>query len=128
MQQREWLDTYLEGWRTGDADKSLQATAPGFFYDDPDTGRIDRDGFVQFFCDFQTAGAAMAGGAASVPFLEYSDLTVTDTNPAIAWCWWRVVGTEFRGAACIRFDKTGVLSERIAYFTNNPNETALPEG
>lgn len=128
MQQREWLDIYLEGWRTGEAGRSLSATAPGFFYDDPDTGRIDRAGFVRFFEDFQAAGAEMAGGAVPVPFLEYSDLTVTDTNPATAWCWWRVTGTEFRGAAFIRFDATGVLSERIAYFTNNPNETALPEG
>ncbi|WP_343211557.1 hypothetical protein QEZ52_22295 (plasmid) [Aliisedimentitalea scapharcae] len=130
MQQREWLDLYLEGWRTGDADLSLSATAPAFFYDDPDTGRIRRDGFRRFFEKFRAAGAEMAGGKVPVPFLQYSDLTVVDTNPAvapaIAWCWWRVTGTEFRGAACIRFDQTGVLNERIAYFTDNPNETAIP--
>ncbi|MBE1281717.1 MAG: hypothetical protein GJ676_00250 [Rhodobacteraceae bacterium] len=125
MQQREWLDIYLEGWRTGDAEMSLSATSPGFFYDDPDTGRIVRSGFLRFFADFKAAGASLAGGKVPMPFLDYSDLTVVDTNPAIAWCWWCVTGTDFRGTACIRFDQSGVLSERIAYFTSNPTETTI---
>ncbi|WP_120633621.1 hypothetical protein [Ruegeria sp. EL01] len=126
MTQREWLDTYLEGWRTGNPAQSLAATTADFFYDDPDTGRIKRSDFVQFFEDFMAAGAEMAGGRVPSPFLTYSDVTIVEGSPGIAWCWWQVTGTEFRGTACICFDDTGVLSERIAYFTNAPNETALP--
>lgn len=128
MQGRDKLETYLEGWRTGDGKLSLSATAPGFFYDDPDTGRIRRDGLPDFVESFKAAGASLCGGQVPAPFLQYSDLTVSGGAPAIAWCWWRVTGTDFQGAACIRFDETGVLSERIAYFTNDPDETAIPEG
>ena len=128
MTERTWLDAYLEAWRTGDAGRSLAATAPGFYYDDPDTGRVTRDGFVAFFDAFLAAGTDMAGGRQPAPFLIYNDMVIAEGAPSTAWCWWLVNGTAFRGAACIRFDQTGVLSERIAYFTRDPQETPLPEG
>ena len=127
MTNENWLEIYLEGWRTGNAALSLSATAPGFYYDDPATGRIQRDGLEQFIEDFKSAGAEVTGGQVPSPFLEYTDLIIGGTDPAIAWCWWCVSGTDFRGAACIRFDKSGVLSERIAYFTDNPSAVAVPE-
>ena len=126
MKTRHWLETYLEGWRTGDAEKSLRATAAEFFYDDPATGRVHRENFVEFVEAFKAAGAELAGGQLPSPFLQYSNLTVGDTNPATAWCWWRVTGTDFQGAAVIRFNDDGILSERIAYFTENPVATAIP--
>lgn len=132
MVRQDWLEAYLEGWRTGDPVKSLGATASGFYYDDPDTGRVARSGFVAFFEAFMAAGAKMAGGQLPVPFLTYDDLTIVGRpdggGPGIAWCWWQVTGTDFRGTACIRFDGSGVLNERIAYFTDAPNETPLPDG
>ncbi|WP_170763071.1 hypothetical protein [Ruegeria lacuscaerulensis] len=127
MNAQQWLDTYLEGWRTGDAEKSLSATVPDFFYDDPATGRICRDKFVQFVEDFKAAGAELAGGQVPSPFLQYSDITVSAANPATAWCWWRVTGTNFQGAAIIRFGDAGVISERIAYFTTDPVATPIPD-
>lgn len=126
MKARQRLEAYLEGWRTGDAEKSLHATAETFFYDDPATGRIHRGDFVEFVEAFKAAGAKMAGGKLPSPFLQYSNLTIGDANPATAWCWWRVTGTDFQGAAVIRFDDDGILSERIAYFTANPVATAIP--
>lgn len=126
MTQRDRLESYLEGWRNGDPARSLAATAPGFFYDDPATGRVSQDGFIQFFNDFMAAGAALTGGTLADPFLTFSDVTIVEGQPGIAWCWWQITGTEFRGTACIRFDDSGVLSERIAYFTDTPRETPLP--
>ena len=96
MQGRELFDKYLEGWRTGDGALSLSMTAPGFYYDDPDTGRVRREEFLQFVEDFKTAGAGMAGGQVPTPFLQYSDLTLTGENPSTAWCWWRVSGSSFQ--------------------------------
>jgi len=127
METQNWLEIYLEGWRTGDGALCLSATSPEFYYDDPATGRILREGLVQFVDDFKAAGAQMVGGPVPSPFLHYSDLTISGDNPGIAWCWWCVNGTDFRGTACIRFDRSGVLNERIAYFTDKPNETPLPK-
>jgi len=128
VKAQQWLEIYLEGWRTGDAEKSLNATVSDFFYDDPATGRIKRDAFVQFVEEFKAAGAELAGGDVPSPFLHYTDVTVSGANPATAWCWWCVTGTDFQGAAVIRFDDSGILSERIAYFTRDPVETAIPAG
>ena len=121
MTARQHLETYLEGWRTGDAQKSLSAVVPDFHYDDPNTGRIYRSGFVDFIEDFKAAAADLNGGQLGTPFLEYSDTVVdTTTNPASVWCWWRATGTDLQGAALIHFDDSGVLSERIAYFSKLP--------
>lgn len=127
MASKQWLNTYLEGWRTGNGVKSLQATVQEFYYDDPATGRIDRRSFVEFVEDFKSLGAELAGGKVPSPFLEYTDVIISDTNPATAWCWWRVNGTDFQGAAVIRFGDAGVISERIAYFTTDPVATPIPD-
>ena len=55
MPHRAKIETYPEGWRRGDGSLSLTATAPGFYYDDPNTGRIERSGFVAFVEDFKAA-------------------------------------------------------------------------
>jgi hypothetical protein len=126
MEAREWLDSYLEGWRTGDAARCLQSTTEAFFYDDPATGRIKRENFIEFVEDFKAAGAELSGGPVPSPFLQYSDVTILEGSPSTAWCWWQVTGTDLQGAALIRFDDGGVLSERIAYFTKDPVATAIP--
>jgi len=115
------LDSYLEGWRLGDGSKSLAATAPGFYYDDPNTGRILRDGFVEFVEAFKADAAALNRGRIGTPFLSYTDIVVQDSpSPARAWCWWQATGTNLQGAALVHFDETGILSERIAYFSKLP--------
>ena len=118
---RELFDTYLEGWRLGDGNLSLSATAQGFYYDDPNTGRIHRDGFVDFMNAFKADAAELNNGQLGNPFLTYTDIVVQDNaNTGIAWCWWQATGTDLQGAAQITFDATGVLTERIAYFTKLP--------
>ena len=126
MTATEKLETYLEGWRLGDASRSLGATADGFFYDDPATGRIPREGFVEFFEDFKASGAKLSGGITHSPFLEYSDISVSEGKSNKAWCWWHVTGTDLQGSALIAFSEAGVLSERIAYFSKNPIPTPIP--
>ncbi len=115
------IETYLEGWRLGDGALSLGATAPDFHYDDPNTGRIDRAGFVEFVEDFKTAVRALNAGVLADPFLEYTDIVIRkQANTATVWCWWRARGTEFQGSALIKVADIGVLSERIAYFSRLP--------
>ena len=115
------LDIYLEGWRLGQPEISLPALASGFHYDDPNTGRIFQDGFADFMEAFKADAAALNGGKPGTPFLTYTDIVVdAAVNPARAWCWWQATGTDLQGAALIHFDDTGILSERIAYFSELP--------
>ncbi len=121
MSVRELIDVYLEGWRLGDPDRSLGACAPSFHYDDPNTGRIRREDFWGFVEDFKAYGASLNQGSVPKPFLEYTDTVIDDTvSPVTIWCWWRVNGTNFQGSALVKVDETGILSERIAYFSRLP--------
>ncbi|MFT5221116.1 MAG: hypothetical protein ACI9LO_001558 [Planctomycetota bacterium] len=115
------IDTYLKGWEQGDGALSLTVTAPRFHYDDPDTGRIMRADFVSFVEDFKAAAVAMGGEVDAKPFLRYSDVVIKDdTLPATVWCWWQAIGTGLQGCALIKVDASGILHEKIAYFSKLP--------
>lgn len=121
MTGRKHLEQYLEGWRLGDGTLGLEVLASDFFYDDPNTGRIPRGGFVRFVEDFKADAAAMNNGTIGDPFLTYSDIVVDESaTPCTAWCWWQATGTPLQGCALIKFDADGILSERIAYYSPLP--------
>ena len=111
------LDNYLEGWQEGNGAKSKASTVPEFYYDDPNSSRIEREKFIQFVEDFKADAAKLSDGVIPQPFLKYSDQVIGD---GIAWCWWCVCGTHFQGAAVITFGDDGVISEKIAYFSKLP--------
>ena len=121
MSVRDHIETYLKGWELGDGALSLSVTADSFCYDDPNTGRIPRDEFVQFVEDFKSAAVEMGGEAGANPFLQYSDVVIRDDElPATVWCWWQAVGTELQGCALVKVGEEGVLHEKIAYFSRLP--------
>ena len=122
MNLRHIIDTYLKGWELGDGALSLGVTAPGFCYDDPNTGLIPRDEFVQFVEDFKSAAVEMGGALNANPFLQYTDVVIKDDElPATVWCWWQAVGTGLQGCALVKVGPEGVLHEKIAYFSRLPD-------
>ncbi len=122
------IETYLKGWELGDGALSLGVTAPGFYYDDPNTGRVSRRQFVEFVEDFKRAAVAMGGEDGASPFLKYSDIVIKDDElPVTVWCWWQAVGTELQGSALVKVSEAGVLHEKIAYFSKLP-EYEKPAG
>ena len=117
MSARELLETYLEGWRLGDPHLSLKAVTPDFRYDDPATGLIAPDTFVQFVEDFKAAAAELNDGVVPSPFLVYRHKAVDETvTPHVCWCWWQAGDTPMEGAALVHYDETGVRFERLAYY------------
>lgn len=121
MSTADFIDAYLEGWRTGDAAMSHQATADGFTYDDPNTGVIPKQGFIDFFDDFKQAAADLKGEPVTNPFLHYRDIVMDRSSPVwTVWCWWQAVDTELQGCALIKVGEEGVSSEQIAYYTELP--------
>jgi hypothetical protein len=118
---RQIIETYLKGWELGDGALSLSVTAAGFCYDDPNSGRIARNEFVEFVEDFKRAAIAMGGAEDANPFLQYSDVVIKDDKlPATVWCWWQAVGTELQGSARVLVGAEGVIHEKIAYFSRLP--------
>ena len=121
MKVRQIIDTYLQGWELGDGALSLSVTADSFCYDDPNSGRIARDDFVEFVEDFKSAAVEMGGEPDANPFLQYSDVVIRDDElPATVWCWWQAVGTGLQGCALVKVGSEGVLHEKIAYFSRLP--------
>ena len=121
MSVKQHIDTYLKGWELGDGALSLSVTADSFCYDDPNTGRIPRNAFVQFVEDFKIAAVDMGGAVNANPFLQYTDVVIKDdVLPATVWCWWQAVGTELQGCALIKVGEQGVMHEKIAYFSRLP--------
>ena len=121
MSLADIIETYLKGWELGDGALSFSVTADGFYYDDPNTGRIQRGQFVDFVEDFKTAAVAMGGAENAEPFLAYSDVVIKDSElPATVWCWWQAVGTDLQGSALVKVGEQGVLHEKIAYFSKLP--------
>ena len=115
------IETYLKGWELGDGALSLTATAPTFHYDDPNTGRILRENFVEFVNDFKQAAVDMGAAPNAHPFLLYSDTVIEHrSDHSIVWCWWQANGTELQGAAVIKVSDEGILHEKIAYFSELP--------
>ncbi len=121
MSVRQIIETYLKGWELGDGALSLSVTADSFCYDDPNTGRIPRNEFVDFVEDFKRAAIAMGGAEDANPFLQYSDVVIKDDElPATVWCWWQAAGTGLQGCALVKVGEEGVLHEKIAYFSRLP--------
>ena len=121
MNTNELIDTYLEGWRLGDPNLSLSVTAQGFYYIDPNTGKIPRDEFVEFMNAFKADASKLCNETLPEPFLEYSNIVIQEEGSVFTvWCWWRVNGTDFQGSALIKASTEGILSEQIAYFTKLP--------
>ena len=121
MNTNKLIETYLKGWELGDGELSLSATADSFYYDDPNTGRIPRDDFVDFVADFKRAAIEMGADENASPFLHYTDIVIKDDeSPATVWCWWQANGTPLQGSAVIKVGEQGVLNERIAYFSRLP--------
>ncbi len=115
------IETYLKGWELGDGMLSLSATAAHFYYDDPNTGRITRDGFVDFVEDFKRAAIEMGASPGASPFLRYSDTVIQrNKEEATIWCWWQAQGTDLQGSALIKATSEGILHEKIAYFSRLP--------
>ena len=121
MTIQKLIDTYLKGWKLGDGELSLSAIANSFYYDDPNTGCIQRHELVQFVNDFKRTALALGAEKNANPFLIYSDVVADySTTPVIFWCWWQVNGTDLQGCALVKVGLKGVLHEKIAYFSKLP--------
>ena len=118
----DFIGAYAEGWTTGDASKILSATAPGYVLDDPNAGKITRDGFAEYLQGLSATLDELRGGPPQGNFLDLSEVVVQEIEDgATIWGWWETPGTGVEGSGLIKVGPEGVLSEKIAYYTKLPD-------
>ncbi len=117
MASADHLNTYAEGWTKGDAAIIISSLDDGYTLDDPNAGTISKEALSEYLAGFKQQVESIRGNTGG-PLMELSEL-VTQEQAGIltAWAWWSVPGTEIQGAGLIKIGDTGVLSERLTYYT-----------
>ena len=117
----DFIGAYAEGWTTGDFDKILGATAPGYILDDPSAGQITRESLLGYLEELSATLDQLRGGPRDGNFLDLTEVAVDETEDgATVWCWWEAPGTGVGGSGLIKVGPEGVLSEKLAYYTKLP--------
>ncbi len=112
------LAAYSEGWINGDAETVLPVLDEVYLLDDPHFGRIAKDGMPAYFDELQAAVRTLRGGREQAPLMRIGEVvTREDAGLLTTWLWWTVPGTALEGAGLIKIGTTGVVSERLTYFT-----------
>ncbi len=118
--QADHLGLYAKGWTEGDVDTILQSLADEYVMDDPNSGRITKAAFADYFNGFKAQMDNLRDK--SRPFLEVSELMTQEADGLLtAWVWWAVPGTPVQGSGLIKVGTHGVVSERLTFYTKLPD-------
>lgn len=118
MSAADYLGTYAAGWTNGDSATILSVASNSFVFDDPNAGKISKGDFAEFFAGLRAIVASMRGADHKGPFMELSEVVTKDDDDGLtASCWWEIPGTNIQGSGLIKVTSDGVVSERIAYYT-----------
>ena len=122
MAKSDYLNQYAEGWVKGDAAIIMGSLDDSFQFDDPNSGKISKQAFSAYFGELKEQVQSMGGGTGG-NFLDVSELVTQEEGGVLtAWVWWVFTGTSIEGSGLIKVGDSGVLSERLAFYTK------LPEG
>lgn len=117
MASTDHLNAYAEGWSKGDAAIVIGSLDDGYTLDDPNAGTISKEAFSDYLAGFIQQVESIRGKTGGV-LIELSELvTQEEAGILTAWAWWSVPGTDIQGAGLIKVGDTGVLSERLTYYT-----------
>ena len=83
--KEQFLGLYAEGWCEGNLDKILEATAPEFYFNDPQQGAILRDNFKEYFEGFKKQV-----GQTGETFMDLSGVIAYEAGELLmACCTWK---------------------------------------
>ena len=117
----DYLAAYCEGWSKGDADMIRSAVADDYVWDDPEEGRVSKDGLGTFLPEFVETIDSLRDDCPSMSYLILSDFITNRVQvTTTVWCCFAVPGTSVEGISQIRLGDNGVISEHRAYRTR-PN-------
>jgi len=111
-----WLEMWLTGWRTGDAEMILRAVAEDFVHDDPVDGRFRKAEFAVYLDSMFSSEAPFVTAAGDTVFEEITEIATHEQDDELtAWGWWQTASAE--GAGLVKVGPKGVLSEKTAYYS-----------
>ena len=122
MNAMDYLGRYAEGWRAGDVEAILGSLADDYVLDDPNAGKITKAGFADYLGGLKEIVASLRGGESSDLFMRINEVVTQEQDGILTgWCWWEIPGTSIKGSGLIKANSSGVISERLAYFTKLPS-------
>jgi mannose-6-phosphate isomerase-like protein (cupin superfamily) len=119
--RRDYLNTYIEGWRSMNVELVLSVLAEGFAFDDPALPEpVTKATMAGYMSSWEDKTKALSGAWR----YENSHEVVQDQDGVLLrWKWWRFTGTNIQGSALTKTTDDGMLYERIAYYPNTPDLT-----
>ena len=122
MAAGDYLNQYAEGWTKGDAQIIAGSLADNYQLDDPNAGKIDKQGFAEYLAGMWQSVEGIRGKT-SDSLIELTEIVTQEEQGVLtAWAWWTVPGTPLQGSALIKVGDQGVISERLCYFTKMSEE------
>ena len=117
MASADHLNNYAEGWTKGDSAIIVGSLDDGFTLDDPNAGTISKKAMSDYLAGFKQQVDSIRRNTGG-PLMALTEIvTQEEAGILTAWTWWSVPGTEIQGAGLIKVGDTGVLSERLTYYT-----------
>jgi hypothetical protein len=94
---QESLALFLEGWRTGDAEKVLRSIADDFVYDDPVDGRMEGVAFAAYIRELFGSAGSPENEPGGFGFEDITDIVAQEKDGELtAWGWWKTGSEEGR--------------------------------
>ena len=116
----DYLNQYAEGWTKGDAQIIVGSLADSFQLDDPNAGKITKQALAEYLTGMWQMVEGIRGKT-SDPLLEITEVVTQEEQGVLtAWVWWAVPGTPIQGSGLIKVGDSGVLSERLCFYTKLP--------
>ena len=113
MSAADHLGMYAQGWTNGDLDTILKAVTDGYTFDDPNAGKIPKNGMADYLSQMKEAVRSLRDGSLPDPFMELTEVVTQEEGGVLtAWCWFNVPGTGVQGSGLIKVGPDGVLSDR----------------
>jgi hypothetical protein len=120
MAAGDHLNRYAEGWTTGNLEAVLESLDSTYEMDDPNSGKISKAAFADYFNGFKAQVAEMRGGSAPTLIDLTEIVTQQEGDVLTALAWWAVSGTPIQGSGLIKVGPNGVLTERLTFYTKLP--------
>jgi len=121
MSKADHLAAYAEGWTTGTINTILSALADDFVLDDPNHGRVAKNDMPAYLEGMKATVSELRGGKKESQLLELTEVVTGEEEGILtAWCWWTAPGTAIAGSGLIKVSDSGIVSERLTYYTALP--------
>jgi hypothetical protein len=115
LRRLQHLERLTQGWRDGDSGPIVRSLASDFIFENPNSGRIDKQQFPEYFEALKQQMNQM-GNSGYAQFMEFSEMLHHDDGEDLtAWLWYEILGTPVKGASRLKITDEGVRSDWLTF-------------